>query len=319
MPGTTTGEDRTARSSSSHHGPTTPRPILPGNRSSAGQSSAASSTNTSELHESPGQAQLPAQFWHPTPSDSRQLSGTTGRIESALQGSPRFQRSAYHLRNGISGSLPGEAPVSISRGFRAVLILGLLLITAACGSRALSRSSTVPASGQATDQLTGTVPLALQSSAPVWGGDSQPATTDIVRVAITPQQAADIAHACKNAPKELPSSGETTCQEHLFQLLPPLVPSLPPSETSLGPCENTLCLEVVGTSSGQEAQPDGFIQIVDMRPGAPLCSSDPGGLCFRLGAQNQVLQMLASAAAGGLPSSTLTPGPTDTSHGNRYW
>lgn len=42
-PATTTGEDRTADSSSSHHGPTTPWPTSPGNESSAGQFSAASS------------------------------------------------------------------------------------------------------------------------------------------------------------------------------------------------------------------------------------------------------------------------------------
>jgi len=193
--------------------------------------------------------------------------------------------------------------MSTSSGFRAVLILGLLLTATACGSRALSRSPTVPASGQATDHLTGTAPLALQSSAPVWGGDSQPATNDIVRVAITPHQAADIAQACSNAPAELPSSGATTCQQRIGE-------SLVVGQN----CDVTsLCLEVVAASPGQAAQPDGFVQIVDMRPGTPLCSSGPGGLCFRLGAQNQVLQMLASAAPSGPPSSTLTQGPTDTS------
>ena len=48
------GRRPTAPSSSSHPGPTTPWPISPRNRSSAGQSPAASSTNTSELPESPG-------------------------------------------------------------------------------------------------------------------------------------------------------------------------------------------------------------------------------------------------------------------------
>jgi hypothetical protein len=48
---TTTGEDRTVRSSSSHPGPTAPWPIFRRNESSAGQSSAASSTNMSELLE----------------------------------------------------------------------------------------------------------------------------------------------------------------------------------------------------------------------------------------------------------------------------
>src|SRR6266702_4880523 len=54
MPGTTTGEDRTARSSSSHPGPATPWPIFPRNGSGVGLSSAASSTNTSEPPERPG-------------------------------------------------------------------------------------------------------------------------------------------------------------------------------------------------------------------------------------------------------------------------
>ena len=197
--------------------------------------------------------------------------------------------------------------MSTPGGFRAVLILGLLLIAAACGSRAPSRSPTVPASGQATHQLTGTVPLALQSSAPVWGGDSQPPTTDIVRAAITPQQAADIAHACSNAPAELPSSGATTCEQKIYPAIA-IYPGINP-----GQCDITsVCLEVVRASQGQGAQPDGFVQIVDMRPGAPLCSSGPGGLCFRVGAQNKVLQRLASGAHSGPPPSTLTQGPTDT-------
>src|SRR5580700_6509221 len=54
MPGTTTGEDRTAHSSSSHPSPTTPRPTSPVNRSSACPSSAASSTNTSGPLKRPG-------------------------------------------------------------------------------------------------------------------------------------------------------------------------------------------------------------------------------------------------------------------------
>lgn len=215
--------------------------------------------------------------------------------------------------------------MSTPSGFRAVLVLGLLLIAAGCGPRAPSRSPTVPASGQAaptvpasgqaTHQLTGTVPLALQSSAPVWGGDSQPATTDIVRAAITPQQAADIAHVCSNAPAELPSSGASPCKQSFLYILglpdgDPMASPPPPA----APCEITsLCLEVERASQGQGAQPDGFVQIVDMRPGTPLCSSGPRGLCFRLGAQNQVLQMLASAAPSGPPSSTLTQGPTNTS------
>ena len=50
----TMGEDRTAPSSSSLRGPTTPWPISPRNESSAGPSSAASSTNTSGPPKRPG-------------------------------------------------------------------------------------------------------------------------------------------------------------------------------------------------------------------------------------------------------------------------
>src|SRR5271167_4174243 len=80
MPGTTTGEDRTAPSISSHPGPTTLWPIFTVNRSSADQSSAASSTNTSEPHRSPGQVQWPSSG---TPQDAvagRQGGGATGRV-----------------------------------------------------------------------------------------------------------------------------------------------------------------------------------------------------------------------------------------------
>ena len=75
----------------------------------------------------------------------------------------------------------------------------------------------------------------------------------------------------------------------------------------------SLCFEIVRVSSEKAAQPDGFIQIVDMRPGKPLCSSRPDGLCFRLGAQNQVLQRVTSLAPSATTStSTGCPTPTDT-------
>jgi hypothetical protein len=153
--------------------------------------------------------------------------------------------------------------MSVSRGFRTVItaIIISLLFATACGSTATVRP-------------TGTSSLALQSSAPVWGGDAQPATTDVVRRAVTEQQAKAMAKACSDAPAELPNSGADTCEKWIQNAMPALLP-----------CTiRDLCIEVVRVSAGQVAQPDGFIQIVDMRPGKPLCSSRPDGLCFRVGA-----------------------------------
>jgi hypothetical protein len=148
--------------------------------------------------------------------------------------------------------------MSVSRGFHTVIIAIIisLLFASACGSTTTARP-------------TGTSSLALQSSAPVWGGDAQPATTDVVRGAITEQQAKAIAKACSDAPAELPNSGADTCEKKLQDAMPALLP-----------CTiRDLCIEVVRVSAGQLAQPDGFIQIVEMRPGKPLCSSRPDGLC----------------------------------------
>lgn len=186
--------------------------------------------------------------------------------------------------------------MSTLNGFRAALLLGLLLTTAACGSSGTR---------EGTDQLTGTAPLALQSSAPVWGGDSQPATTDTMRVAITQRQAQEIAIDCSHVPADLPISGAESCEQRLLGASAGVV--VPPSRCL------PLCYEVVYVRSELAAQPDGFVQIVDLRPGAPLCSSGRGGLCFRLGAQKQVLQRLASAVPSESPSSTSTSEPTDTS------
>ena len=203
--------------------------------------------------------------------------------------------------------------MSTVRGFRAILILGLLLTAAACGtsgtrgaSGTSGTSGTRGASGtKGTDQLTGTAPLALQSSAPVWGGDSQPATTDIVRVAISQRQAEEMAIACRHVPTDLPNSGAGSCEQKLNQAVNYRL--IPPSRCL------PLCYEMAYVQSEREAQPDAFVQIVDLRPGAPLCSSGPGGLCFRLGAQKQVLQRLAPAAPSEPPSSTFTSEPTDAS------
>ena len=154
----------------------------------------------------------------------------------------------------------------VSRVFGAVvIIITSVLFATACGSKASVRP-------------TSTSSLALQSSAPVWGGDAQPTTTDVVRRAITTQQASDIAKACSNAPAELPNSGANSCEEKIQVMLPVL----------LSDCRITvLCFEVVRVSPRQLEQPDGFVQIVDLRPGSPLCSSGPDGLCFRLGAQDR--------------------------------
>jgi hypothetical protein len=182
--------------------------------------------------------------------------------------------------------------MSVACGFRAaIIIIASLLFATACGSKTSVRP-------------TGASSLALQSSAPVWGGDAQPATTDVVRVAITKRQANAIAKACSNEPTELPNSGADTCESKILGVIQIRMPG----------CRIAfLCLEVVHVSNGQLAQPDGFVQIVDPRPGNPLCSSSPEGLCFRLGAQDQVLQQLASLVpTSPTPTDTTCPTPTDT-------
>ena len=182
--------------------------------------------------------------------------------------------------------------MSVSRGFRTVIITIIisLLFATACGS-------TAPVGP------TGAASLALQSSAPVWGGDAQPATTDVVRRAITKQQAEAIAKACSDAPAELPNSGANTCEKKIQIEMPAL---------SLPCTVRDLCIEIVRVSAGQVAQPDGFIQIVDMRPGKPLCSSRPDGLCFRVGAQDQTLQQVSSLAPSATSANTTCPTSTDT-------
>ena len=96
--------------------------------------------------------------------------------------------------------------VSTVRLLLPVAMLGLILAAAGCAS-------------QSQDQPTGTASLALQSKAPVWGGDTQPAGTDVVRVAITPQQAQEIARACRDAPTELPASGGSTCEDEIQRVI----------------------------------------------------------------------------------------------------
>jgi hypothetical protein len=192
-------------------------------------------------------------------------------------------------------AVPRQMTARAGTGFlRAAAVFALALLAIACAST----------SADQPHRTTGTTRLAMQSNAPVWGGDAQPAVKDVVRVAITQRQAEAIARACRDAPSELPSSGTGTCEQEVQWVIKLAHIHLP--------CTRRLCLELAQTAAGQLAQPDGFVQIVDLRPGASLCSSGPGRLCFRLGAQAQVLHMLASASPGGTPSPNLTPEPTQT-------
>ncbi len=174
------------------------------------------------------------------------------------------------------------AHVSTLRGLAAASLSGLLLLGIGCAA-------------QSSDRPTGTARLALQPKAPVWGGDAQPAVKDVVRVAITQRQAKAIARACQDAPSELPSSGVASCEDEIQRVI----------RLAHLPCPHRLCLEVARTAPGQLAQPDGFVQIVDQRPGTPLCRSGPGHLCFRLGTEAPELQVLAAA-----PLVTPSPSPT---------
>jgi hypothetical protein len=182
--------------------------------------------------------------------------------------------------------------VSTVRLLLPMALLGLILAVAGC---------TI----QSQDQPTGTASLALQSKAPVWGGDAQPAGTDVVRVAITRQQAQEIARACRSAPTELPASGSSTCENEIQGMIRFAQNSCTRGECS---CDHSLCFEILRTA-GQLAQPPLILKIVDDQPGAPLCHSAPGHLCFRLGAQVAVLHVLASSPPA-TPSPTSDPTPT---------
>lgn len=166
-----------------------------------------------------------------------------------------------------------------------VAILGMTLVVAACAS-------------QSQDRPTGTASLALQSKAPVWGGDTQPAVTDVVRVAITPQQAREIARACRDAPTELPASGSSSCEDEMQKVI----------RLARVPCNHSVCLEVQRTA-GQATRPPVMVKITDGQPGAPLCHSAPGHLCFQLGAQAPVARVLTSGQSA-TPSPTDDPTPT---------
>jgi hypothetical protein len=183
--------------------------------------------------------------------------------------------------------------VSTVRLLLPMALLGLILAVAGC---------TI----QSQDQPTGTASLALQSKAPVWGGDAQPAGTDVVRVAITPQQAREIARACRDAPTELPASGGSTCEDEIQHVIRLAQGSC---TRGLCPCDHSLCFQILRTGAGQPAQPPLIVKIVDDQPGAPLCRSAPGDLCFRLGAQAPVLPVLASGPPA-TPSPTGDPAPT---------
>jgi hypothetical protein len=174
--------------------------------------------------------------------------------------------------------------ISTVRLLLPLALLGLILAAAGCAS-------------QSQDRPTGTASLALQSKAPVWGGDSQPTGTDVVRVAITPEEARHIAKICGNAPSELPTSGTTTCENAIQHIIRIRCPSGGCS------CARSMCLEIQRVNDGQPLQPPLFVQITDHQPGAPLCHSAPRHLCFRLGAQAPVLQVLA-------PPPTVPPSPT---------
>lgn len=195
------------------------------------------------------------------------------------------------------------------------LLIASFSMMAACGGG--STPHPVDQNAGLVSQLpTRTMNLPLQHSAPPVGGDVQTPVRDIVRRELTDQDAQEIANACRDASEVTPTG---RCAEVMRRLIVSFPVGFSATETPdanmSNRCQRELCL-AISEYRRQNNTRESVVEIVDRRPGRPLCATGPDGLCFVLPADTAAAASLADAAAAQSPvpsaSATSQPSPTAT-------
>lgn len=190
-----------------------------------------------------------------------------------------------------------------SNPFPVVLVLlgATFGLTAGCGSDSPPAPAHV-ATAAVSRLPTRPTHLPLQPNAPAVGGDVDAPIRDVVRLALTEQQAEQIATGCKKTAEIVVGDN---CEQVVRLGLK--------ANSNLTACE--LCVSVTEFSVRNQV-PRTLLEIVDQRPGRPLCGDGPDGLCLVLPVDAAAVTSLANAAATTQNSPQTPPGidppPTPT-------
>jgi hypothetical protein len=163
-----------------------------------------------------------------------------------------------------------------------VAVFSLLLLTvASCGGGGATSKSESATSGVTSSPATTSLPL--QSTGLAIGGDVQSRATDVVRVAITPQQLAEISRLCDRVVEVAADD----CGNKINDVLVSAKQADCPPEA--------ICMTLKSLSSTE------FVVITDDRPDESLCAAEPTHTCLRVGAKSTDV-FLAGTARSSPPS-----------------
>ena len=192
-----------------------------------------------------------------------------------------------------------------SAGF---LLIGLLLVLVGCGGD----SGGGGGDGGDLTPAAATTSYPLQETGLAVGGDVQTRATDRISVGLTEEQVRTIQDACEET-VEIASQGDDCLEQAVRLLLREILPSgsLPSGPfSSCGP-PRPFCLKVheFSVADQQVLGARGYLEVVEEEPAGPLCGSDPGGVCLRLGARTaEVFEQVVDPETG-----TSSSPATDTS------
>ncbi|ONH58889.1 hypothetical protein CcI49_19410 [Frankia sp. CcI49] len=191
-----------------------------------------------------------------------------------------------------------------SRVLPVLFVIAAVVIAVSCGGGADPSRSESLAAALPTEPTS----LPLQPNAPAVGGDVQAPLQDMARLQITEAQAKEMAEACRDASEIVASSECTSTIRDSTENAPPCAAKQlcitaakvgAPAGTAGGSPASAGSVQQaapVGSAPHGEAMPAGtagdqqvsyIIAITDERPGSPLCSDAPAGLCFVLPADDE--------------------------------
>ena len=189
-----------------------------------------------------------------------------------------------------------------------VAVFSLLLLTvASCGGGGATPKSESVTSGVTSSPATTSLPL--QSMGLAIGGDVQSRATDVVRVAITPQQLAEISRLCDRVVEVAPDDCGNRIKDVFSAAMAEAKAASRAPDAKQADCPpKAICMALkllsstpsAGASTPTPAQRY-FVVITDDRPGESLCAAEPTHTCLRVGAKSTDV-FLAGTARSSPPS-----------------
>jgi hypothetical protein len=192
-------------------------------------------------------------------------------------------------------------------------LIGLLLVLVDCGG---DNGGGGGGGGDLTPAAA-TTSYPLQETGLAVGGDVQTRATDRISVGLTEEQVRTIQDACEET-VEIASPGDDCLEQAVRTLLRSILPSGPLPSGFFPSCGPPLpfCLKVheFSVADQQVLGAHGYLEVVEEAPAGPLCGSDPGGVCLRLGARTaEVLEQVVDPGTGTSSSPVTDTSSTATS------